>query len=84
MFPWAEVSGEAGPVSEQGKLRPGWEVTAWITQNRTVRLFDPIAVHETEMRSRAGEGGITDKATVNRCGLQTRHYCPNTIEKLLW
>ena len=52
---FVDSSGLVKDTSEQGKLRRGTEVMDMMRNNLTVRLFDPIAVHETFMHKRKNE-----------------------------
>ena len=49
---FVDNSGIVQNTNEQGQLRPGSESLEMMKNNLTVRLFDPIARHETEMNRR--------------------------------
>ena len=77
---FVDNSGVVKDTSEQGKLRPGTEALDMIKRNLTVRLFDPIARHESYMNLR--KGYKTERT--NKLELRQEYSCPQVFRKDLF
>ena len=61
---FVDRTGQVGDKEEQGQLQWGRRVLEMVRENKTVRVFDPLAEHQHTAKRRRGEESTTDKLSL--------------------